>query len=138
MTSSDLTTAIRLLEAALYLRQNGERAPGGNETWAHWERRTEAFLRTDGAGSGAHPSVAIRGARMAGSGSAACAARRMASACLMGRMAGADCQQATMATGMRSGEAGTCGLNGVARIPVRSATSAARMAANIDEYRPNP
>ena len=47
MTSSDLTTAIRLLEAALYLRQNGERAPGGNETWAHWERRTEAFLRTE-------------------------------------------------------------------------------------------
>ena len=40
-------TAIRLLEEALHLRQNGERAPGGTETWAHWERRAETFLRTE-------------------------------------------------------------------------------------------
>ena len=39
--------AIRLLEEALHLRQNGERAPGGTETWAHWERRAETFLRTE-------------------------------------------------------------------------------------------
>ena len=30
---SDEDTAIRLLEEALHLRRNGERAPGGNETW---------------------------------------------------------------------------------------------------------
>ena len=39
--------AIRLLEEALHLRQNGERAPGGNETWAQWERNAEEFLRTE-------------------------------------------------------------------------------------------
>ena len=42
----DLTTATRLLEAALHLRQNGERAPGGNETWAQLWRDIEAFLRS--------------------------------------------------------------------------------------------
>ena len=49
MTSSpgDETTALRLLEEALHLHQNGERAPGGNETWALWEREAEAFLRTE-------------------------------------------------------------------------------------------
>ena len=45
--TDDLDTAIRLLEAALHLRRNGERAPGGNETWAHWERAVEALLRTE-------------------------------------------------------------------------------------------
>ena len=45
--ADDLTTAIRLLEAAMHLRANGERAPGGSETWQHWERRAEAFLRTE-------------------------------------------------------------------------------------------
>jgi hypothetical protein len=43
--ADDDATAIRLLEEALHLCQNGERAPGGNETWADWERRTEACLR---------------------------------------------------------------------------------------------
>lgn len=43
--ADDLDTAVRLLEAALHLRQNGERAPGGNETWAEWDRRAETFLR---------------------------------------------------------------------------------------------
>ena len=38
-------TAISLLEEALHLRQNGERAPGGNETWRDWDRRAEVFLR---------------------------------------------------------------------------------------------
>jgi hypothetical protein len=43
---SDEDTAIRLLEEALHLRVNGERAPGGNETRHDWERRAEAFLRS--------------------------------------------------------------------------------------------
>jgi hypothetical protein len=43
--TSDEDTAIRLLEEALHLRRNGERAPGGNETWADWTRRSERFLR---------------------------------------------------------------------------------------------
>ena len=42
----DLATAITLLEAALHLRMNGERAPGGEETWAGWTREAEAFLRS--------------------------------------------------------------------------------------------
>lgn len=37
--------AIRLLEEALHLRANGERAPGGNETWRDWDRKAERFLR---------------------------------------------------------------------------------------------
>lgn len=36
----------RLLEEAFFLRQNGEHAPGGNENWHDWERRTEVFLRS--------------------------------------------------------------------------------------------
>jgi hypothetical protein len=37
--------ATGLLEYALHLRMHGERAPGGNETWAEFDRRCEAFLR---------------------------------------------------------------------------------------------
>jgi hypothetical protein len=37
--------AVRLLEEALHLRMNGERAPGGTETWHDWERRAEKALR---------------------------------------------------------------------------------------------
>ena len=37
--------AVRLLGEALHLRMNGERAPGGNETWAEWNRKAETFLR---------------------------------------------------------------------------------------------
>lgn len=37
--------AVRLLEEALHLRQNGERAPGGTETWRDWDRAAERFLR---------------------------------------------------------------------------------------------
>ena len=40
-----LDIAVRLLEEALHLRMNGERAPGGNETWQDWDRKAEAFLR---------------------------------------------------------------------------------------------
>lgn len=36
---------VELLEYAFNLRQYGERAPGGNETWAEFDRRCEAFLR---------------------------------------------------------------------------------------------
>jgi hypothetical protein len=36
-----------LLEYALHLRMHGERAPGGKETWAEFDRRTEAFLRAE-------------------------------------------------------------------------------------------
>ena len=37
--------AVKLLEAALHLAQNGEMAPGGDETWAQWWRDVEVFLR---------------------------------------------------------------------------------------------
>jgi hypothetical protein len=40
------TPAVRLLEEALFLRMNGERAPGGNETWHDWDLRAETFLRS--------------------------------------------------------------------------------------------
>ena len=46
-------TAIRLLEEALFLRMNGERPPGAPhdnpeaETWRDWDRKAEAFLRTE-------------------------------------------------------------------------------------------
>ena len=43
--ADDEDTAVRLLEEALHLRMNGERAPGGNETWRGWERDAERFLR---------------------------------------------------------------------------------------------
>lgn len=36
--------AVELLERVLHLRMNGERAPGGNETWAPVDRAIEAFL----------------------------------------------------------------------------------------------
>lgn len=38
--------AVKLLEEALHLRMNGERAPGGTETWADWDRAVETFLRS--------------------------------------------------------------------------------------------
>jgi len=44
MTLDDEATAIRLLEEALHLRQNGERAPGGNETWRDWDKRADRFM----------------------------------------------------------------------------------------------
>ena len=43
--SGTLDSAVRLLEYALHLRQHGERAPSGTETWAEFDRRAEAFLR---------------------------------------------------------------------------------------------
>lgn len=43
--ADDEATAIRLLEEALHLRMNGERAPGGNETWRDWDMRAEQFLQ---------------------------------------------------------------------------------------------
>ena len=51
---TDLDTAIRLLEAALHLHMNGERAPGGDETWAALWRDVEVFLlaRLDAVASG--------------------------------------------------------------------------------------
>jgi histidine triad (HIT) family protein len=38
--------AIVLLEEALFLRMNGERAPGGNENWRDWDDKAERFLRS--------------------------------------------------------------------------------------------
>ena len=38
--------AVKLVEYALHLRQYGERAPGGDETWAQFDRDAERFLRT--------------------------------------------------------------------------------------------
>jgi hypothetical protein len=37
--------AVALLMYALHLRMHGERAPGGHETWAEFDRRCEDFLR---------------------------------------------------------------------------------------------
>lgn len=37
--------AEHLVEEALHLRANGERAPGGSETWQEWDRKAEAYLR---------------------------------------------------------------------------------------------
>lgn len=37
--------AVKLLEEALFLRMNGEYAPGGNENWHDWDGRAERFLR---------------------------------------------------------------------------------------------
>ena len=37
--------AVKLLERVLHLRMNGERAPGGNETWQDSDRDVEAYLR---------------------------------------------------------------------------------------------
>lgn len=37
--------AVRLVEEALFLRQNGEYAPGGQENWHDWDLKAETFLR---------------------------------------------------------------------------------------------
>lgn len=41
----DRAEAVRLLGYALHLRMYGERAPGGDETWARFDRDCEAYLR---------------------------------------------------------------------------------------------
>lgn len=43
--SEVIVEATRLLNYALHLRMHGERAPGGNETWAQFDRECEHFLR---------------------------------------------------------------------------------------------
>jgi hypothetical protein len=35
---------LKLLEEALFLRQNGEYAPGGNENWHSWDGKAERLL----------------------------------------------------------------------------------------------
>lgn len=40
-----MQSAIDLLTEALFLRHNGEDAPGGDENWRDWELATEAYLR---------------------------------------------------------------------------------------------
>jgi hypothetical protein len=42
---SERDEAVTLLEQAHFLRMNGERAPGGNETWREWDLRAEQFLQ---------------------------------------------------------------------------------------------
>jgi hypothetical protein len=39
-------TALALLREAFLIRQVGERAPGGQENWRDWERKTETYLRS--------------------------------------------------------------------------------------------
>ena len=47
LAATDVLSAARaLLEEALRLRMYGERAPGGDETWREWDRRTEEYLRS--------------------------------------------------------------------------------------------
>lgn len=48
-------TARRLLEEALHLRANGERAPGGTETWQQWERKAEEYLRSQSGQAATRP-----------------------------------------------------------------------------------
>lgn len=43
--ASDFDTAVALLKEALFLRMNGEHAPGGGENWHDWDSRAEVFLR---------------------------------------------------------------------------------------------
>lgn len=40
-----LLDALQILDYAMILRMHGERAPGGNETWAEFDRVAERFLR---------------------------------------------------------------------------------------------
>lgn len=40
-----LVEAVQLLNYAMHLRQYGERAPGGDETWQRFDRDAEALLR---------------------------------------------------------------------------------------------
>lgn len=40
------TPAVRLLEEALFLRMNGEYAPGGRNNWRDWDDKAERFLRS--------------------------------------------------------------------------------------------
>ena len=47
----DAAEARRLLEYALHLRQHGENAPGGTETWAEFDRKAEHFLRWGAGGA---------------------------------------------------------------------------------------
>lgn len=44
-TTAAKSPAVQLLEEALFLRTNGEYAPGGNENWHAWDDKTERFLR---------------------------------------------------------------------------------------------
>lgn len=37
--------AHRLVAEAHHLRQYGERAPGGAETWREWDRKADAYLQ---------------------------------------------------------------------------------------------
>lgn len=55
----DHAEAVRLLEYALHLRMQGERAPGGDETWGVFDRDTEAFLRASMAPAGGYPPVGV-------------------------------------------------------------------------------
>lgn len=51
--------ATRLLEYALHLRQHGENAPGGSETWREFDTRAEDFLRTHGAAQALNAVTAL-------------------------------------------------------------------------------
>ncbi|OZE35626.1 MULTISPECIES: hypothetical protein [unclassified Rhodococcus (in: high G+C Gram-positive bacteria)] len=46
--TADVKSVRTVAEYALHLRINGERAPGGNETWAKFDRFAEAVLRATG------------------------------------------------------------------------------------------
>lgn len=66
--------AVWLLTYALHLRMHGERAPGGNETWATFDRRCEEFLRRHGGmlapATGLTSTVAAQTGAAGGSGGA--------------------------------------------------------------------
>jgi hypothetical protein len=53
--NAELDAARRLLAYAMHLRQYGERAPGGDETWAEWDAMAEAHLRATGWPAGERP-----------------------------------------------------------------------------------
>lgn len=41
---AETEAAVKLLEGALHLCKQGERGPGGDETWREWVDRAERFL----------------------------------------------------------------------------------------------
>ena len=41
----DSQDLVKLVEDAMHLVMNGERAPGGDETWSEWYSRAEKTLR---------------------------------------------------------------------------------------------
>lgn len=62
-SESTESQALTLLKEAFFIRQHGERAPGGNENWRDWERKTELYLRSLLAAECSHRDISWHGSR---------------------------------------------------------------------------